>query len=630
MSTRESEADRSNNPAILIVDDQPSKLLTLKVILTELGESILTACSAREALAQLLKNDDVAVILLDVVMPGLDGFELATMIREHPRFYRTAIIFVSAIQITDPDRLRGYAVGAVDYVPVPVVPELLRAKVRVFVDLYRKTRELERLNLELERRVAERTEELAAAATMLRRSAAAAGFANFDISEAAILVSDNFRTLWDLEPEAVCNHGTMLKRVHPDDREKLSEKWSTVSRSGGTYHIEFRIIRSDGSIRWLEERGESETVGSSIRITGVHLDVTERRRAEEHQKILMLEVDHRSKNALAVVQSVVRMSEAATPAALIEVVGGRVAALARAHTLLARDRWQGADISAIVQEELAPFMGENRVFLSGLPVHIRPSAVQPLSMIIHELTTNAAKYGALSVSRGLIEITWDFSTHSSELHIGWKERNGPPVSGLPQRRGFGSRLMSANAKSALGGRFEERWETGGLEFEMWVSGEVLDAESARLQKRVEPDGVSEALPQSSNVAQVSVFPGLRILVVEDEPLIAMEITDQLRRHGCTIVGTAANLKSAVRFASESAGDIDGVILDLNLGGELTIPVADMLARQGVPMIWITGYGTLPDGVKVNEIDTVLQKPFAASALEAGLQKVSLLRGVVSA
>jgi signal transduction histidine kinase len=152
---------------ILLVDDQPAKLLSYQVILEELGEVLLTASSGREALATLLKND-VAIVLIDVQMPDLDGFELATMIREHPRFQQTALIFVSAIHLSDLDRIRGYQAGAVDYVPVPVVSEVLRAKVRVFAELHRKTRELERLNVELEQRVAERTAALEESAQALR------------------------------------------------------------------------------------------------------------------------------------------------------------------------------------------------------------------------------------------------------------------------------------------------------------------------------------------------------------------------------------------------------------------------------------------------------------------------------
>jgi len=137
---------------ILLVDDQPAKLLSYETILGELGENLIKTASAREALEQLLKQD-IAIILVDVCMPELDGFQLAAMIREHPRFQKTAMIFISAIQVSDIDRLRGYEMGAVDYVPVPVIPEVLRAKVKVFAELYRKTRQLERFNAELEDRV---------------------------------------------------------------------------------------------------------------------------------------------------------------------------------------------------------------------------------------------------------------------------------------------------------------------------------------------------------------------------------------------------------------------------------------------------------------------------------------------
>ena len=149
---------------ILLVDDQPAKLLSYEVILQDLGENLLKASSANEAFIQLLKHD-VAVILVDVCMPDLDGFELAALIREHPRCKATAIIFVSAVHLTDRDRLRGYEMGAVDYVPVPVIAEVLRAKVKIFTELYRKTHQLEELNRQLESRVAERTAELESYAT---------------------------------------------------------------------------------------------------------------------------------------------------------------------------------------------------------------------------------------------------------------------------------------------------------------------------------------------------------------------------------------------------------------------------------------------------------------------------------
>jgi signal transduction histidine kinase len=156
-SRRRSESSPPVN--ILLVDDTPAKLLSYEAMLSDLGENLVRANSANEALEQLLTLD-VALILLDVNMPGMDGFELASMIRQHPRYQKTAIIHVSAVNLSELDHVRGYESGAVDYLSVPIVPDLLRAKVRVFVDLYRKTRELERLNRELEDRVGERTEQL--------------------------------------------------------------------------------------------------------------------------------------------------------------------------------------------------------------------------------------------------------------------------------------------------------------------------------------------------------------------------------------------------------------------------------------------------------------------------------------
>jgi two-component system, NtrC family, sensor kinase len=169
---------------ILMVDDQPAKLLSYEVILAQLGENLIKATTASEALNVLLKTD-IAVVLMDVSMPDLDGFELADVIRQHPRFQKTAIIFISGVHLTDSDKIQGYRSGAVDYISVPVVPEVLRAKIGVFVDLHRKTRELESLNAELEQRVAERTEELRRREEQYRTRAEL-----LDLATEAIMVRD--------------------------------------------------------------------------------------------------------------------------------------------------------------------------------------------------------------------------------------------------------------------------------------------------------------------------------------------------------------------------------------------------------------------------------------------------------
>ncbi|HEX5439522.1 MAG TPA: hybrid sensor histidine kinase/response regulator, partial [Ktedonobacterales bacterium] len=177
------EASPGDQVNILMVDDQLAKLLSYEAILADVGANLIKATSAREALEHLLKIE-IAIVLMDVSMPEMDGFELAEMIRQHPRYQKTAIIFVSAVHLTELDRLKGYEVGAIDYIPVPVIPEILRAKVTVLADLYRKTRQLEELNHELERRVEERTAALEAAMAGEREARIAA--------EAATQARDEF------------------------------------------------------------------------------------------------------------------------------------------------------------------------------------------------------------------------------------------------------------------------------------------------------------------------------------------------------------------------------------------------------------------------------------------------------
>ena len=175
---------RDSKVNILMVDDQPAKLLSYEVILADLGENLIKASSASEALSVLLKTD-IAVVLMDVSMPDLDGFELADVIRQHPRFQKTAIIFISGVHLTDSDKIQGYRSGAVDYISVPVIPEVLRAKIGIFVELHRKTRMLEQLNNELERRVTERTEELKLSEEQFRTRAEL-----LDLASEAIMVRD--------------------------------------------------------------------------------------------------------------------------------------------------------------------------------------------------------------------------------------------------------------------------------------------------------------------------------------------------------------------------------------------------------------------------------------------------------
>jgi PAS domain S-box-containing protein len=211
---------------ILMVDDQPAKLLSYEVILAELGENLIKARSASDALGILLKTN-VAIVLMDVSMPEVDGFELAELIRQHPRFQQTAIIFISGVHLTDSDRIQGYRRGAVDYISVPVVPEVLRARISVFVDLYRKTRMLESLNKELEQRVEDRTLELRKSEAEFRMRAEL-----LDVASEAIMMhsmQDDSIEFWNRGAEAL--YGWQRDEVIGKDMHKLLQTVFPVSRT---------------------------------------------------------------------------------------------------------------------------------------------------------------------------------------------------------------------------------------------------------------------------------------------------------------------------------------------------------------------------------------------------------------
>lgn len=455
---------------ILLVDDQPAKLLAYEVILKELGENLAVATSGREALEYLLKNE-VAVILVDVCMPELDGFELAAMIREHPRFQKTAMIFISAIQVSDLDRLRGYEMGAVDYVPVPVVPEVLRAKIKVFAELYRKTRQLERLNMELEDRVRARTAELEKSTIQLveseqRRSMAIAagkmGSWDWDWTNGDWMWDAGQYRICGVDPKSFELTSENIKALlHPDDFDRFRKIIAHLEKGVRTYESEFRIVRPDGEVRWCVGSAAAtvDKAGRVVRLSGVTVDITERKRAEERQNLLAREVDHRAKNALALAQSIVRLTRASEVKDYVRAVEGRISALARVHTILSLSNWEGAEIGNLVGEEISPYSNSGQIELHGSELQLLPATAQTLALALHELVTNSAKYGALSSLNGRLKIRWD--VRGDALQLVWEERDGPKVE-QPISRGFGTRSVIASIESQLGGKAEFDWRAEGL------------------------------------------------------------------------------------------------------------------------------------------------------------------------
>jgi len=600
---------------ILLVDDQPAKLLSYEVILKELGENLIKAASGREALEHLLKSE-VAVVLVDVCMPDLDGFQLAAMIREHPRFQRTAMIFISAIHLTDVDRLRGYEMGAVDYVPVPVIPEVLRAKVRVFAELYRKTRELERLNAELEQRVAARTAELQASTARLVQSeqgrslalaASNMGSWDWDRATGECVWDEGQCRIFGVDPEKfVVTPENVRALLHADDWERLQTAMQRLFKEGQVYETEFRVCRPGGEVRWCTGTAAASVDNAHhiVRISGVTADVTERKEAEERQSLLAREVDHRAKNALALAQSIVRMTRATGIENYIAAVEGRIQALARVHTLLSQSRWQGADLSGLVEEELAPYrLSEaGRVATIGPKILLEPASAQTLALALHELVTNAAKYGALSSASGRVKLTWELKPNS--LDLCWDETGGPPAK-PPRSLGFGTRLVVASIEGQLGGRATFDWRPEGLRCALSVPHRMELLEHAGSRPR---SADKESIAAEANFA---VY-GNRVMVVEDEALVAMAVTESLTDLGCDVVGPFSRCAEAMAAVTDN--DIHAAVLDINLGSEMVYPLADMLATHGVPFVFVTGYGAESVAPRFAGVP-VLQKPIERQMLQ---------------
>ncbi|HEX3353055.1 MAG: PAS domain-containing protein [Terriglobales bacterium] len=297
----------SENVNILMVDDQPAKLLSYEVILEELGLNLIKATSGREALEQLLRTD-VAVVLMDVSMPELDGFQLAEMIRDHPRCRKTAIIFISGVHMSDLDRLKGYQRGAVDYISVPVIPELLRAKVSVFAELHRRAYQLERLNKDLEQRVADRTEELKQRAEALQQLNGELARKNQELDAivktapdiifsrqadgARDYISGRFYEFTGAPPSSASGFG-WLEYVHPEDRDRSMSHWVRCVESGENYESEYRMRGRDGQYRWFRARALPlrDQAGNVLRWYGTCADIHDSKLLEESMRRSAVELE---------------------------------------------------------------------------------------------------------------------------------------------------------------------------------------------------------------------------------------------------------------------------------------------------------------------------------------------------
>jgi PAS domain S-box-containing protein len=391
---------------------------------------------------------------------------------------------------------------------------------------------------------------------------------------------------------------------HDEHIRRFHQAGVTTRRMGALGAISG--LRASGEEFPIEASISQITIGGERLSTVILRDIGERKASEESRLLLAREVDHRAKNALAVAQALVSLTKAESAEAFGEAVKGRIAALARAHSLLSQSRWRGAPLRQIALDELSPYASESQILLDGPPVTITADSVQPLSLIFHELATNAVKHGAFSREEGSVRLSW--RTDAERLKIEWIERDGPAVR-APSNTGFGSKLLGQVADRQLEAELAFDWHRDGLRFTAWLQPGAFKLE--RTEREAErthapAEGVAARLPRREAV-----------LVVEDEELLALEISTELTRLGWAVVGPAATLKEAEALLEGNAG-LAAAVLDVNLRGRPVYPLAESLARRGIPFVFCTGYemvdpeGRFPDA-------PIIKKPASAKAVSVALR-----------
>ncbi|MEQ9317457.1 MAG: PAS domain S-box protein [Henriciella sp.] len=409
----------------------------------------------------------------------------------------------------------------------------------------------------------------------------------------------------------------ILKLIPPELQDEETEILSKLRAGKKIDHFDTVRLTKDGrrmdislTVSPLRDPG-----GKIIGASKVARDITERKRAERLQKLLVDELNHRVKNTLATVQALANQSLAncPDPASFAASFKGRLQALANAHDLLVKERMQGLLLQDLIEVELRPDRGgPRRVDIHGPRIILDGTLAVQMALIFHELTTNARKYGALNTPQGRVEVSWKRNASvPDEVLISWHERTPAAVT-PPKASGFGTRLIEKSLQ-AIGGRATFDYGPHGLDVEMAAP----IPESAPPSILVEAPDMPSLKPGA--VASPPKIEGLKVLLVEDEVVVAMDMEFKLEELGCAVIGPAASVQEALSVLSTEQPDI--ALVDANLAGERVDEVVKALSERNIPFVFSTGYGreTLPADFRDAGI---LAKPFNDDQLNAALQSLA--------
>ncbi len=358
-----------------------------------------------------------------------------------------------------------------------------------------------------------------------------------------------------------------------------------------------------------------ETEARLRRLTGdLERRVREEVAARQRQDLLMAELDHRVKNMLATIQALVGQSRTSedTLDGFLASFEGRLRAMSLAQSLLTKSRWEGANLQMMIAEEMAPYMGAaapSVVIAADAPVLLRPKAALAFSLAVHELATNAAKYGALSVPGGRVVVDWHAEQRDGQvLVLHWCETGGPAVA-EPTQRGFGLTLIETSLAYELGGTVQLCFPAAGLTCTVVVPWD-------QIASLAEPPAPPSAPARAGTTYLLAALGGKRVLVVEDNALLAANIVRNLKMVGVSVVGPVARLEAAVELAATA--EIDIALLDVDLDGTPVWPAADRLLRRGIPFVLATGYEASLVVPRRFQDCPVLNKPFSVRELRGAL------------